>query len=82
MNIGEISKPTADRAQIKKKLDVKNSEPIAPSGKVSDLVELSVESRDKYEKDQKERNSSKNNRSADEHEDASANVKYSIDIEV
>ncbi len=82
MNIGEISKPTVDRTQIKKKLDVKPSEPITPSRKVSDLIDLSEESRDKYEKKISERNSSKNHRSTDDLEKNSTNVKHSIDIEV
>lgn len=81
MNIGEISKPTVDRTRIKKKLDVKSSEPIIPSKKVSDLLDLSEEARNRYEEAVNERVSSKNKRSADKNKEVT-NVNHSIDIEV
>ncbi len=52
MNIGEISKPSVDRAQIKKSTNVRATDPVAPSKKVSDLVELSEESRNKSKEHQ------------------------------
>ncbi len=82
MNIGEISKPTVDRAQIKKKLDVKSSEPIAPSKKVSDLIELSEESRHKYEQESDGEQPSANSSSKDKEGRSISKRKRSIDIEV
>ena len=49
VNIGEISKPTADRSQIKKKLRVSKLDSVAKTGEDSDIVELSQESLDRYE---------------------------------
>lgn len=51
MNIGEISKPSVDRTQIKKTFKTRLTDPVAPSKAVSDLVELSEEARHKYEED-------------------------------
>ena len=82
MNIGEISKPTVDRARIKKKLDVKPSEPIVPSKKVSDFVELSEESRQKYEKDTQSQNASKNRPLLGEKNEHISQQEHSIDVEV
>ena len=82
MNIGEISKPTVDRTQIKKKFDVKSSELIAPSKKVSDLIELSEESRHKYEEESDGEHSSRSSGSKDKGEHTLSKQKRSIDIEV
>jgi len=51
MNIGEISKPSVERTQVKKSLKPRSTDAIAPSRAVSDQVELSEESRQKYNAD-------------------------------
>jgi len=53
MNIGEISKPSVERTQVKKSLKPRSTDAIAPSRAVSDQVELSEESRQKYNADSK-----------------------------
>lgn len=53
MNIGEISKPNADRSQINKKLKVAESEPVVATEAISDLVELSKESQQRYREELK-----------------------------
>jgi len=82
MNIGEISKPTVDRAQIKKKLEVKSSEPIEPSKEVTDLVELSEESKHKYEQESDGEKSYLSSSSKDEEKEKLQKRPPAIDIKV
>ena len=81
MNIGEISKPSVDRSKIKKKLDVKSTVPILPSEKVGDLVELSEESRHKYEQDSAF-HQSLDAKKSELAEETYGNQKKSIDVKV
>ena len=53
MNIGEISKPSVDGAQIDKKLKVKQTDPVLETQATSDLVELSEESQKRYQQESK-----------------------------
>jgi len=83
MNIGEISKPTVDRSQIKKSLKVKLTDPVGSSDAVSDLVELSEESRYKYQKEQSKHHSDdKKPPQVSSDDGSSAQISNSIDIEV
>lgn len=52
MNIGEISKPSADRSQISKKLKVTEPSLIGETDEVSDLVELSKEYQERFKEEQ------------------------------
>jgi len=51
INIGEISKPSVDRTEIKRSRNVDPTDPIIPTKEVSDMVELSEESRHRYEEE-------------------------------
>jgi len=51
VNIGEISKPSVDRAQLKRAKTVDPTDPVEPTHEVSDLVELSEEARHRYEEE-------------------------------
>lgn len=82
MNVGEISKPNVDRAQIKKKLDVKPSNSVTPSKKVSDLVELSEESKTKYEQESEDKLPSQKSSFIGKEEEQLDRTKHSIDVEV
>lgn len=73
MNIGKISKPSVDRVQIKKKTNLQSTSPITASKEVSDLIELSEESRRQYEQemihranDDKDNQSGKSNTDSDQ----------------
>ncbi len=82
MNIGEISKPSVDRSRIKKKHNVKSTVPILPSKKVGDLVELSEESKHKYEQDSAYHHSP-DSKTLEPAEETKANQgKSSIDVKV
>jgi len=59
MNIGEISKPSVDRAQINKKLELQSTNPVAESKQVLDSVHLSDESKRRSKKREKSDNLSK-----------------------
>jgi hypothetical protein len=50
MYIGEISKPTVDRTEIKKKFDVKPAEALEPTRVVSDTLDLSQRSKRQMKK--------------------------------
>ena len=59
MNIGEISKPSVDRALVKKKKAVQSTEtvePIEPTNAVQDVAEFSQESKQKYEDEKSKSN--------------------------
>ncbi len=62
MNIGEISKPSVDRTQISKKLELQSANPVAESKQVLDSVHLSDESKRRSKKREKSDNSSKQDR--------------------
>lgn len=55
VNIGEISKPSVDRAQVDKKLKVNQSDPVLKTQVISDLVKLSEESQQKYQQEHNKR---------------------------
>ncbi|MCF6192985.1 MAG: hypothetical protein L3J46_01475 [Kangiellaceae bacterium] len=59
MNIGEISKPSVDRAQVNKKLELQSTNPVAKSKQVLDSVRLSDESKRRSKKQEKSENLSK-----------------------
>ena len=50
MNIGEISKPSVERAQIGKKIEQQSTNAVTESKQVVDSVELSDESKRRYKK--------------------------------
>jgi len=81
LNIGEISKPTVDRAEIKKSRNVDPTDPIIPAKEVSDMVELSEESRHRYE-EELEKHHSQLNQSEDSKELNSSEVKRIKGIDV
>jgi len=82
MNIGEISKPSADRSQLKKKLAVRATDPVTPTQAVSDLVELSDESRHKFDQEQAKSSRKKNKHDLVSEDDQSERTSHIIDIEI
>jgi hypothetical protein len=52
MNVGEISKPSVERTRSKKKLIVRPSDPVHEAHPVSDSVELSENSKKRYQSDE------------------------------
>jgi len=80
-NIGEISKPTVDRAEIKKSRNVDPTDPVIPTKRVSDMVELSEESRHRYE-EELEKQHAQPNRSEDQKKSKPSVVKSRKGIDV
>ena len=81
MNIGEISKPSVDRALVKKKKAVQSTEtvePIEPTNAVQDVAEFSEESKQKYENEQPKSNEIDLNKEESE----SSPKRIKIDIKV
>ncbi len=60
MYIGEVSKPTVERTELKKKQGIPATAAVEPTKAVGDLVKLSDESKEQYEKDQEEHKKNKN----------------------
>jgi hypothetical protein len=59
MNIGEISKPSVERAQVSTKVEQQSTNPVTESKQVVDSVHLSDESKRRFKKREQSKNSHK-----------------------